>query len=191
MEKQTTTVIKSKGGSFRWITISTLLLSIGVILRMVSPSIAGVTPNWLIAMYSLAILLCKPTLRQAFGVGLVAAIVATLTSKAAFPYANLLSEPLGAVTCAIVARYSEKLVIKNITFQPIFTVVFGTIISGLAFITSTKLALNIPMEVYLYAMVPFVGTVAVVNTILTSVLYIPSRRLFEATGLDTAIVGGR
>ena len=50
----------------RWITITTLLLAIGVILRMVSPNIGGISLNWNIVMYCLAILLCRPTIKQGF-----------------------------------------------------------------------------------------------------------------------------
>ena len=38
-----------QGGQFRWITITTLMLAIGTILHLVSPSVAGITPNWTIA----------------------------------------------------------------------------------------------------------------------------------------------
>ena len=72
---------RTQGGEFRWITISTFMLALGTILHLVSPSVAGVTPNWTIAMYSVAILLVKPTYRQALGIGFVAALVNMLTSK--------------------------------------------------------------------------------------------------------------
>ena len=89
-----------QGGHFRWISVSTLLLAIGTILHLVSPSVAGVTPNWTIATYCVAICLTKPSYRQALGIGLVAALINVLTSKSGFPYGNLVSEPLGALTCA-------------------------------------------------------------------------------------------
>ena len=38
-----------QGGQFRWITVSTIMLALGTILHAVSPSVAGVTPNWTIA----------------------------------------------------------------------------------------------------------------------------------------------
>ena len=91
-----------QGGQFRWITVSTLLLAIGTILHLVSPSVAGVTPNWTIATYCVAICLTKPSYRQALGIGLVAALINVLTSKSGFPYGNLVSEPLGALTCAFI-----------------------------------------------------------------------------------------
>ena len=34
-----------QGGQFRWVTVSTLMLALGTILHLVSPSVAGVTPN--------------------------------------------------------------------------------------------------------------------------------------------------
>ena len=40
-----------QGGQFRWVTVSTLMLALGTILHLVSPSVAGVTPNWTIATY--------------------------------------------------------------------------------------------------------------------------------------------
>ena len=48
--------IKARGGKYRWLTVSTLLLAIGTILHLVSPSIAGITPGWMIATYVAAIL---------------------------------------------------------------------------------------------------------------------------------------
>ena len=93
-----------QGGQFRWITITTLMLAIGTILHLVSPSVGGVTPNWTIATYCVAICLTKPSYKQALGIGLVAALVNVLTSKSGFPYGNLISEPLGALTCTFIVK---------------------------------------------------------------------------------------
>lgn len=89
-----------QGGQFRWVTVSTLMLALGTILHLVSPSVAGITPNWMIATYCVAIHLTRPNYRQSLGIGLVAALINLMTSKSAFPYANLLSEPAGALTAA-------------------------------------------------------------------------------------------
>lgn len=100
----------------RWITITTLLLAIGVILRMVSPNIGGISLNWNIVMYCLAILLCRPTIKQGFGIGLVSGIIAMMTSKAALPYANLISDPLAATICALMVN-SNLFKLKNLKFH--------------------------------------------------------------------------
>lgn len=176
--KQTELVkVEKTGGQTRWVTITALFLTIGVILRLVSPSIAGITPNWLIAMYCLAILVVRPNFKQALGIGLVAGIVCVATSKAAFPWANLASEPIGALVCAAVAGLPVRSSKAKI-FLPGLSTLLGTLASGLVFITLTKIVVNVPMQVYLYGMMPVVFTVGAVNSVLTQALYFPAVKLF-------------
>ncbi|GBG55342.1 hypothetical protein SPFL3102_00768 [Sporomusaceae bacterium FL31] len=170
---------KNKGGSYRWVTITTLLLAIGAILHLVSPSIGGITPNWTIAMYCIAINLTKPTVGQSFGIGLVAAAINIPTSKSAFPYGNLLSEPIGAVVCALLVMLLANISLGKLNIKPAVTGFITTIASGLTFITTLKIVLSLPMSVYLYAMMPVVFTVAAVNAIITQLLYFPAKKLFD------------
>lgn len=121
MQTQTLVFQKTRGGQFRWLTVSTLLLSIGTILHIASPSIAGFTPNWMIATYCVAILLTKPTYRQCFGIGMVAACIEILTSKSGFPYGNLISEPLGAMTAACFAH----MILPHVRQKSILSAVCG------------------------------------------------------------------
>lgn len=53
---------KAQGGQFRWVAVTALLLAIGAILHLVTPNVGGVTPNWTIAMYCIAINLTRPSL---------------------------------------------------------------------------------------------------------------------------------
>jgi len=172
----------SKGGRYRWVTITTLLLAIGAILHLVSPSIGGVTPNWTIAMYCIAINLTKPTIKQSFGIGLVAAAINIPTSKSAFPYGNLLSEPIGAVVCALIVALSYKMVVGKFNLKPAVTGFISTVASGMTFITILKVVLSVPTEVYLYAMMPVVFSVAAANAAITQILYFPAKRLFDGKG---------
>lgn len=171
-----------QGGQFRWITISTLLLAIGCILHLVSPSVGGVTPNWTIATYCVAINLTRPTYRQAFGIGLVAAMINVLTSKSGFPYGNLVSEPLGALTCAIMVRQLPNLRIGHYSLMPTLTGFVATCISGGAFVTLLKFALNLPNSVYFNAMLPLVVIIAALNAIVTPVLFFPALKLLKSRG---------
>ena len=173
---------KNKGGQYRWVTITTLLLAIGAILHLVSPSIGGITPNWTIAMYCIAINLTKPTIKQSFGIGLVAAFINIPTSKSAFPYGNLLSEPVGAVICALIVCLSCQMTFGKLNIKPAVTGFISTIASGMIFITILKLVLSLPMSVYLYAMMPVVFSVAALNAAITQILYFPAKRLFDTNG---------
>lgn len=180
---QKMTQVEKTGGQTRWLAITALFLTIGVILRLVSPSIAGITPNWLIAMYCLAILIVKPGWKKAAGIGLVAGVVSVATSKAIFPYANLVSEPVGAVVCALIVSMPVRLTIIRYVIPAISTVA-STLASGLVFITVTKLVMSIPMSVYLFGMLPVVLTVASVNCVVAQVLYYPAARLFTGKDVD-------
>ena len=178
-DKKTITVVKGTGSQFRWVAVTALLLAIGSILRLVSPNIAGITPNWNIAMYCLAIILIRPSLSKAAGIGLVAGAIGLITSKSIFPYGNLISELVGAVVCAFLVGLRSELRIGGVNIMPAVCGLLSTLASGFTFVTVAKLALGIPMKVYLYAMLPVVGTVAAVNTVVTQLLYFPAFKIFH------------
>ncbi|WP_196593996.1 tryptophan transporter [Pectinatus sottacetonis] len=169
-----------KGSDLRWITITTLLLAIGVILRIISPNIGGISLNWNIVMYVMAILLCRPSPKQGFGIGMVSGIIATMTSKAALPYANLLSDPAAAFVCALLAGsriFNIKL--GKVSIEPVIVIFITTFISGGIFVTLTKVILSLPMSLYLYAMLPAVLLVAALGSLAGQLLYFPAARIFN------------
>lgn len=172
-----------QGGQFRWITITTLMLAIGTILHLVSPSVGGVTPNWTIATYCVAICLTKPTYKQALGIGLVAALVNVLTSKSGFPYGNLISEPCGALMCTFLVKNLSFLRIKGHSCLPVLTGFLATCASGGAFVTILKFVMGLPNVVYFTAMLPLVAVVGLLNGIVTPILYFPALRLFVSRGI--------
>jgi len=178
-EKNTMISVEGSGGRFRWIAITALFLAIGMILRLVTPSVAGITPNWLISMYCLAILIIRPSLGQGVGIGLVAGAVSLATSKAIFPYASLGSELVGAVVCTLLVAMPMGEVRFKFNFKPLLVGLISTLCSGFTFVSITKIAVNVPMQVYLYGMLPVVLTVAVVNSVITQTLYFPANKLFN------------
>lgn len=172
-----------QGGQFRWITITTLMLAIGTILHLVSPSVAGFTPNWTIATYCVAICLTKPTYRQTIGIGLVAALINVMTSKSGFPYGNLISEPLGALTCAVVVKNLGFLRVKGHSCTPLISGFLATCVSGGAFVTILTIVMNLPINVYLFVMLPAVVVIGALNGIITPLMYFPALRLFVSRGI--------
>ena len=137
--KENFVTVAAVGGRYRWVAVTALFLAIGMILRLVSPSIAGISPNWLISMYCLSILILRPGLGQAAGIGLVAGALCVATSKAIFPYANFGSELAGALTCAALVRSPllEKGILAKI--RPLLCGLASTLVSGFVFVTLTKL----------------------------------------------------
>lgn len=172
-----------QGGQFRWITITTLMLAIGTILHLVSPSVGGITPNWTIATYCVAICLTKPSYRQAVGIGLVAALVNVLTSKSGFPYGNLISEPMGALTCTFIVKNLSFVKIKGHSCLPVLTGFAATCMSGGIFVTILKIVMGLPNSVYFAGMLPLVVVIGLLNAVVTPVMYFPALRLFVARGI--------
>ena len=177
--QETVTFEANQGGRFRWVAVTALLLAIGAILHLVTPNIAGLTLNWMIAMYCLAINLVRPTLGQVIGIGLVAGALNVPTSKSAIPYANLISEPIGALTCALFLPLVSRLNIGGLPLTPGLTGFFSTVASGFTFVTLLKVILSIPNEVYLYGMLPVVLAVGAANGVITQLLYLPARKLLN------------
>ena len=82
------------------IAIVGILLAIGAILRYFLAMLhTPLTPNMIIAFYCLAIILVRPKILEALGIGIVAGILSMLISSSMFPPGNLISEPLGALAC--------------------------------------------------------------------------------------------
>ena len=82
------------------IAIVGILLAVGAILRYFLAMLhTPLTPNMIIAFYCLAIILIRPRVYEALGIGIVAGLLSMLISSSIFPPANLISEPLGALTC--------------------------------------------------------------------------------------------
>lgn len=169
--------VASQGGRYRWVAIAALLLAIGSIMRIVSPSFAGVTPNWIITMYCITLLIVRPTVPKAMAIGLVAGAINTFTSKSPLPHIGLLSEPVGALVCVLLMSLPFALKIGPVSFRPAFIALFTTLASGFTFITTFKLIMGVPLQVYLYGMMPVVLFTAAANTVLTQLLYYPARKL--------------
>lgn len=172
-KQELVTITTGQEGRFRWAAVSAMLLAIGAILRLVSPSIGGISPNWIIAMYCLAIVLFRLPLGRSMGLGLVAGALCLATSKSVFPYGNLISEPVGALACAIVVSLPVNMKIGQIDLRPAIGALCGTLASGLTFTTLAKLILGLPLTVYLYGMLPVVLTVSAANTVIAQAMYYP------------------
>lgn len=169
--------VASQGGKFRWVAVSALLLAIGAIMRLVSPSFAGVSINWIITMYCITILVIHPSVPKAVAIGIVAGAINTITSKSPMPHINLLSEPIGALTCVLLMSLPFELKIKAVSIRPAVITFITTVASGLTFITTFKLLMNVPMQIYIYGMLPVVVFTAVANTVIAQLLFYPARKL--------------
>ncbi|MEG1913729.1 MAG: tryptophan transporter [Acidaminococcaceae bacterium] len=174
--------IKPAKDSHRWVAITALLLAIGVILHTVSPNVGGITPNWTIAMYSITIGLTNPKFSQALGIGFVAGLTLVPSSKSAFPLGNIASEIAGALVAAVLVKTMLQLGLANFKFRPFITGFLATVASGGVFTFILKLILGLPLHVWIYAMLPLVATIGVLNGLVTQLLFAPVQKLFRVQG---------
>ncbi|HOS81625.1 MAG TPA: hypothetical protein PK445_02740 [Methanolinea sp.] len=166
----------------RDIAIVGILLAIGAILRYFLAMLhTPLTPNMIIAFYCLAIILVRPRVHEALGIGIVAGILSMLISSSIFPPANLISEPVGALVC-----FGLYAILKEKTGTPAVTTFVTTLASGFSFAAVALLAVA-PKILDKYStvfgfvvvFVPIVVITAFFNAIIVQILYYPATRVLS------------
>ena len=149
-----------------------VLLAAGAVLKLTVASFlsfAGMKPNFVIAMYCLAIILTRPKIGQAVLIGLLAGIMCQIPMLNATPLVNIPSEILGALACGLLIHVPLKIGGK-VDINPIITTFLSTVVSGYTFaiIVGMMNGLELPVIFVTYAVMVF-GT-ATFNAILVQIL---------------------
>ena len=168
--------VQKKGLQAMDIVVAGILIAAGAVLRLYTPPFFGITPNLVIGMYCLAILLIRPGFKEVLGIGLVAAAVCHFTTKSLIPYINFISEPVGAIVAGLLVMAPFDLAIKKYSFKPFIVTLLGTVASGLTYVFSLKfliLFIDTPSNPALTYLLMVVVVTAVVNSVLAQVLYYP------------------
>lgn len=147
-----------------------VLLAAGTVLRFVASSFQffGMKPNFMIAMYCLAILLIRPKLIYCAIIGLISGALCQISTPA--PFLNLYSEVFGAVVMGILVMIPMKA--GKIDLTPIVSTFVATVVSGSSFIVGRFLFYHAEAS-SLVAYIPIVLCTAVINTIIVCILYVP------------------
>jgi hypothetical protein len=166
------------------IAIVGILLAVGAILRYFLAMLhTPLTPNMIIAFYCLAIILIRPKVLEALGIGIVAGVLSMLISSSVFPPGNLISEPLGALACF--ALYA--ILASRMNLAPSITTFLVTLVSGFSWaaismvFVAAKILEKYHGDVWAYVVVfvPIVVITAVFNAIIVQALFIPSNRVLS------------
>ena len=124
-----------KGLGTQDLILVAVLLAAGAVLKLTVASFFasfGMKPNFIIAMYCLAIILTKPTVRQAVIIGLIAGLVCQLPMLNATPGLNIVSELLGALTCGLLVKVPMSIGGKA-DINPFVNTFISTVVSGGSF----------------------------------------------------------
>jgi hypothetical protein len=171
-----TRVVEHKGLKAVDVAVIAVLLAVGAVLRMFTPPFFGITPNLIIGMYCLAILLLRPTkVGPIIGIGLVAAAVCQLTTKSLIPYLNFISEPVGALAVWLLAGIKMDFGFMKYV-RPFIITFLGTLASGFTYISifkSLTMFITVAKNPAFAYLTMVVVVTAVANAILATVLYFP------------------
>ena len=159
-----------------------VLLAAGAVLKLTVGSFVnffGMKPNFIIAMYCLAIMLIRPEktstgIAQAAVIGIIAGAICQFLPGT--PWLNFISELLGAVCMALIIRLPMK--IGKVNLSAAIATFISTIVSGSAFVICLFLFLHAEAS-SLVAYIPIVFFTAVINAIIVSLLYIPLKAVLK------------
>lgn len=157
-----------------------VLLAAGAVLKLTVGSVlsfAGMKPNFIIAMYCLAILLTRPKPLQALAVGVIAGLICQIPLLSATPLLNIPSEALGALVMGLLILVPMKL--GAFDANPLVATFLATVVSGYTFVLILAVVngIAIPVAVVTYALMVF-GT-ATFNAILVQILIVPLRKVLK------------
>ena len=155
------------------IMLVALLLASGAVMKFFIGSIfsAGMKPNFIIAMYCLAILLVKPKLKDALIIGLLAGAVCQFFPGT--PYLNFPSEAAGAAVMALFVMAGRR---AGGALMPALSTFVSTVVSGGVFMILLYALFfsggsRVPAPLALFLGIIF-GTAAV-NALIVQLLYLP------------------
>ncbi len=159
-----------------------ILLAAGAVLKLTLGSVltfAGMKPNFIIAMYCLAIILTRPKVGQAVIIGLIAGLVCQIPMLNATPWVNIASETLGALACGLLIRIPMKIG-GRLDINPLVATFLSTVVSGYTFAIIVGVCIGRNELLPVIAMyVPMVFGTALFNCILVQILTVPLRKVLK------------
>lgn len=178
-QKRTVTAVEdAKGFSTRDLILIAVLLAAGAVLKLTVSSFltfAGMKPNFMIAMYCLAIILTRPRVYQAGIIGLITGFISQIPMLNATPLVNIASELVGALVCGILLAAFLRVAKGNASLHNVvspFIVTFvATVFSGYVFALIVGSAMNgLPVAAVFVTYAVMVFGTAALNAILVAIL---------------------
>lgn len=178
MQKRNIASTIRKGMSISDILLVGVLLAAGAVLKLFVGAFftAGMKPNFIIAMYCLAIVLIRPKFMESLVIGLLAGVVCQFFPGT--PYINLVSELVGAGVMCLLLMIPINLKISNTVIKPVGATFIATIFSGFTFLGALYLLFYAGANVKTMPVAVFLGIIfgtALINAIIVGVLHYPIR----------------
>ena len=187
-EKRTVVVDERKDRlAIQDLILIAVLIAAGAVLKLTVSSFltfAGMKPDFMIAMYCIAIILTRPNLIQSACIGLLVGLVSQIPLLNATPLVNFASELVGAVVCCLLVTIfsrvaSRNSLVQNVAVPAVITFV-STIFSGYTFamIVGVTVSGLEPMAVFGVYAVMVLGTAAM-NCVVAAILVPVLRKVLK------------
>lgn len=152
----------------RKLTISSLLLAIGLVLHYIIPgTLGGMKPDTLLSMMFVAIIICDDY-KSTIAIGICAGILAAITTS--FPGGQLPNIIDKFITANIIFVLITLLKKVNPIVKTIIIAILGTLISGTVFLTSALIIVGLPAP-FTALFIAVVLPALIANTILSFIVY--------------------
>jgi hypothetical protein len=159
-----------------------LLLAVGAVLYMFTPSIGLVTPDTVVTFAALAILLVRPKMLSGLIVGVVAGLLGMAFSKSSIAWFNIPGHVGGALATAVVAVKMGELMTGPVAWKPAMGALAYGVVSGGLFITAMLVLGIFPFQVYMTAGWTQVLLSTLSSVVICMVLYLPAKSVYERAG---------
>ncbi len=176
-EKRVIKTEEKKGLQVSDIILIAVLLAAGAVLKYFAGSFInffGMKPNFIIAMYCLAILLIRPRFVECIIIGLLAGAICQVLPGT--PYINFISELLGAIAMGLLIKVPMKA--GKLDLNPIVATFLSTVISGATYTICLFIFMHYEASA-MAAHVPIVLCTAVINAVIVQILYLPLKAVLK------------
>ena len=172
MEKRVLNEKKKKGISLQDLLLTAVLLAAGAVLKFFVGTfinLFGMKPNFIIAMYCMAIVLIRPKIYYSIIIGIIAGAICQFFPGT--PYLNFASEAAGALTMGLLIFITAKTKTGKIVLAAITTFISTVVSGGLYTVLLFVVIKSDPSAMAAY--VPIVLGTATLNAIIVAALYVP------------------
>jgi len=159
-----------------------LLLAVGAVLYMFTPSIGLVTPDTVVTFAALSILLVRPKMLSGLIIGVVAGLLGMAFSKSSIAWFNIPGHVGGALATAVVAVKMGELMTGPVAWKPAMGALAYGVVSGGLFITAMLVLGIFPFQVYMTAGWTQVLLSTLSSVVICMVLYLPAKSVYERAG---------
>ena len=178
MEKRVLNETEKKGISLQDLLLTAVLLAAGAVLKFFVGTFInffGMKPNFIIAMYCMAIVLIRPKVYYSLIIGIIAGAICQFFPGT--PYLNFASEAAGALAMGLLIFIPAKSKGMKIGLAAITTFVSTVISGGLYTVLLFVFIKSDPSAMVAY--VPIVLGTATLNAIIVGLLYLPLMKVLK------------